>query len=162
MMSLENFWKVIEQSWQDSPELDSKRMEALETNDEDLLEELMEDLEESILENYQKRLAQLSKEELTGFIHTLEERFYHIDRQEIHDYTDGSDDGFLYCRCFIIGMGRAYYDMIDKTPSKAYDMEAESFGFAAHDVYEKRFNAEFARNSQHCIESCSNTEKWDS
>jgi hypothetical protein len=43
-MSEQNFWKLIETSWADSPELDKKRMKALETNDENLLYELDEAL----------------------------------------------------------------------------------------------------------------------
>ncbi|EWH12726.1 hypothetical protein KLA_13109 [Cellulophaga geojensis KL-A] len=35
-------------------------------------------LEEDITENYIKRLSKLGKEELTEFIHFLEERIYHI------------------------------------------------------------------------------------
>lgn len=53
------------------------------------------------------------------------------------------------------------YPMIDKNPKKAtMDLEAEGFGFAAYQVYEEKFGQEFNRNSVHCIESCSNEEKW--
>ncbi|MWW23327.1 DUF4240 domain-containing protein [Algibacter lectus] len=158
-MTEEKFWKIIEKSWQDSPELKKKRDEA--NNDENSLEQLSYQLEEDITENYIKRLSKLKKEELTKFIHILEERMYHIDRKEIHTYTDGSDDGFLYCRCFILGMGKSYYELIDKTPSKAkFDLEAEGFGFSAYQVYEELFNEEFDRYSKHSMESCSNSEGW--
>ena len=97
------------------------------------------ELESEILENYSKRLLQLDKEEFTSFIHHLEERMYHIDREDIHEYTDGSDDGFVYCRCFIVGMGSEYYELIDNDPSKAtMDVEAELFGFSAYGVYEEK------------------------
>lgn len=161
-MTEQEFWKIIESSWADSPEINQSRVKALQKNDEGLLEELSGELEETIVDNYQKRLHALDKGNLTALLHILEEKLYHIDREEIHEYTDGSDDGFLYCRCFILGMGEQYYKMIDKNPSKAMmDLEAEKFGFAAYEVYEEKFGEEFDRNTIHNIESCSNEENWN-
>jgi hypothetical protein len=162
-MTDKDFWGLIELSWQDSPILYKKRAKALETNDEELLEELSQELYNTITENCKKRLLKLEKDELTSFIHILEERLYNIDREEIHEFTDGSDDGFLYCRCFILGMGEQYYNMIDKEPAKAkLDLEAEAFGFVGYEVYQEKFEEDFERNSVHCIESCSNTNFWSS
>ena len=161
-MNEQAFWEIIESSWKDSPELYKMKTKALATNDEELLEELSGKLQTEILENYNKRLFLLDKEEFTRFIHILEEKLFNIDRQEIQEYTDGSDDGFLYCRCFIVGMGEEYYNLIDKNPSKAaMDLEAESFGFSAYAIYQEKFGEEFDRNSIHCIESCSNYQGWN-
>jgi hypothetical protein len=160
-MTEQTCWDIIEMSWAASPELNEKRKAALESNNEELLEELSGELSDTILENYRKQLVALSKDDLTTFIHMLEERLFNIDREEIQEHTDGSDDGFLYCRCFILGMGQTYYNMIDKEPSKAtYDLEAELFGFLAYEVYEDNFGEEFDRYSIHCIESCSNEAGW--
>ncbi len=160
-MTQQNFWEIIESAWADSPELNKTRLKALKSNDQELIEVLSGELEYTILENYKKRLLALKKEELTSFIHILEERLYHIDRGEIQEYTDGSDDGFLYCRCFIVGMGEKYYNLIDKDPSQAtMDAEAEMFGFSAYDVYEEKFEEEFDRYSIHSIESGSNEKGW--
>ncbi|CAA6799384.1 MAG: Unknown protein [uncultured Aureispira sp.] len=160
-MLQENFWEIIEQSWLDSSELYEQRKKAIQNNKEALLEQLSYKLEDVVTKNYIKRLSELSKENLTSFIHLLEERMYHIDRKEIHTHTDGSDDGFLYCRCFIVGMGKAYYNMIDENPSKAkFDLEAEGFGFSAYQVYENLFDEEFDRYSKHSMESCSNENGW--
>ncbi len=157
------FWETIELSWADSPELYDLREEALKTNDEELLEELSQGIDEKIVENYNKRLFSFGKEDLTEFIHILEEKLFNIDREEIHEFTDGSDDGFLYCRCFIVGMGEKYYNLIDKNPSKAtMDLEAEAFGFSAYTIYQEKFGEEFERDSVYCIESGSNTEGWNS
>lgn len=161
-MTVDNFWNIIELSWKDSPEQDQIRQNALQTNDPELLEEASEALWEPVLINYRQRLLQLSKEDLTDFIHILEERLYNIDREEIHEYTDGSDDGFLYCRCFILAMGRDYYNMVDADPSKAaMDIEAEIFGFSAYGVYGEKFSEEFDRYSIHSIESGSNQKGWE-
>jgi hypothetical protein len=160
-MTEQLFWNLIDASWEDSPEINALRTEALKTNDEGQLSKLSEKLEDIILENYTRRLHSLSKEDLTKFIHILEERLYHIDRQEIHEYVDGSDDGFLYARCFILGMGKAYYSMVDQTPSKAtFDLWAEGFGFSAYGVYEEKCGEEFERYTFHSIETCSNEEGW--
>jgi Protein of unknown function (DUF4240) len=161
-MTEQNFWEIIESSWADSPKLDESRAKALQTNDEELLEELSGELEKTILKNYNKRLLTLDKGNFTDFIHILEEKLYNIDREEIHEHTDGSDDGFLYFRCFILGMGEQYYKMVDKDPSKAtMDLEAEVFGFSAYTVYEEKFGEEFERYTIHSIESCSNEEGWN-
>ncbi len=160
-MNETSFWELIESSWSDSPGLNEKRAKALINNDEELLTELSGELSETILENYNKRLLQLSKDDLIAFIRILEKKLYNIDRDDIHEYTDGSDDGFLYCRCFILGMGQQYYNMIDNEPSKAtMDLEAELFGFSAYQQYEEKFGEEFDRGSVHCIESGSNTNGW--
>jgi len=160
-MTEQKFWEIIEMSWADSPKLYKQRAKALKSNDEEILEELSGELEDTILENYNRRLLALDKEELTKFIHILEERLYNIDREEIQEHTDGSDDGFLYCRCFILGMGQQYYDMVDKEPSKAtMDLEAEMFGFSAYSIYEEKFEEEFDRYSIHSIETCSNENGW--
>ncbi len=160
-MNEQSFWEIIEKSWADSPSLDKLRADVLETNDEELLQELSEKLEDEIVENYQKSLLLLDKEDFTKFIHILEEKLFKIDREEIQKYTDGSDDGFLYCRCFIVGMGEAYYNMVDDKPSDAaMDLEAETFGFTAYSVYEEKFGEEFERYSVHCIESFSNSDGW--
>lgn len=160
-MTTSQFWKIIEASWGDSPKLFKKRAQVLKSNDEETLVELSEELSETVLRNYNKRLHLLNKDDLTAFIHILEERLYNLDREEIHMYTDGSDDGFLYCRCFILGMGEQYYTMIDTNPEMAtMDIEAEAFGFAAYGVYHEKFGDEFDRYHVHSIESGSNSNGW--
>jgi hypothetical protein len=161
-MTEQHFWELIETSWTSSPGLYELRAKALQTNNEENLEDLSVELGDTMLENYRRQLLLLDQENLTKYIHILEEKLYKIDREEIHEYTDGSDDGFLYCRCFILGMGEEYYNMIDNNPTKAtVDLEAEDFGFLAYKVYEEKFKEEFERNSIYCIESGSNTENWN-
>ena len=51
--------------------------------------------------------------------------------------------------------------MIYKTPSKAtFDIDGESFGFSAYNLFEEKFGEEFDRYSIHCIESFSNENGW--
>jgi hypothetical protein len=51
--------------------------------------------------------------------------------------TDGSDDGFLYARCWIISRGRAYCASVLADPSKAVeDEEDNDWLYPAMDAYE--------------------------
>lgn len=160
-MNEANFWQLIETAWSLSPELNAARRLALRTNDPFLLESLSYELADVIGENLRRLLEALDKSALTAFLRLMEEKLYHIDRQEIRQYTDGSDDGFLYCRCFIVGMGEAYYKGIDSNPALAtMDVEAESIGFIGYEVYLEKFNESFSRNTLHCIESGSNKKGW--
>lgn len=155
------FWQIIEAAWLASPELNAARKLALRTNDGSLLESLSYELSDVIAENIRLQLKELDRKALTAFIHIMEEKLFHIDRQEVHQYTDGSDDSFLYCRCFIVGMGEAYYTGIDNNPAMAtMDVEAENIGFIGYEVYEEKFAGPFNRNSVHCIGTCSNTKGW--
>ena len=53
------------------------------------------------------------------WVDILERKLYDIDRADIHERTDGSDDGFLYCRGFIVGMGQRYYEAVRTNPDVA-------------------------------------------
>lgn len=159
-MEEKKFWDLIENAWERSG-CNDVRQKALENRDEAALEALSQFIETELIAYYQIELQKLDKNDFIAYIHILEQKLYQIDRAEIHEYTDGSDDGFLYCRCFIVAMGKQYYDMVDKNPTKAiYDLSAERFGFEAYMSYEKKFSEEFERNSIHCIESASNIEGW--
>ncbi|MEI6432498.1 MAG: hypothetical protein WCP07_09985, partial [bacterium] len=61
---------------------------------EDRAEALQEILED-VIPALQKRLDLLGAEDLLAFDRILERKLYDIDREDIHAYTDGSDDGFL-------------------------------------------------------------------
>ncbi len=118
-------------------------------------------LEDEVTEALEEQLTQLNKEDLTKFILFMEEKLHKIDREEIHAHTDGSDDGFLYCRGFIVGMGKMYYEQIDYNPASAtMDAEAESVCFVGYEVYKSRFGEEFKRNTIHSTESGSNPNGW--
>jgi hypothetical protein len=155
------FWQIIEDAWAASPHLMAMRNEVLKTNDAAIIEDLTGAVYGPITNNISDILRGLSKEELTDFNLLMEKKLYEIDRQEIQAFTDGSDDGFLYCRCFIVGMGKNYYETIDQDPSRATcDAEAEIVGFIGYVVYQELFNEEFQRYTVHCIGSCSNQAGW--
>jgi hypothetical protein len=61
----------------------------------------------------------LPDDELVSLDGVLERKLYDIDRADIHAVTDGSDDGFLYARGFIVAMGREFYDAVAGDPQMA-------------------------------------------
>jgi hypothetical protein len=68
----------------------------------------------------------LPGDELTSLDRVLERKLYDIDRTDIQAVTDGSDDGFLYARGFIVAMGRDFYDAVVGDPQVAVlDAECE-------------------------------------
>ncbi len=162
-MNEQKFWKLIESAWKSLPLLDQLREEALKNNNAELFEGLSFGLEDEVSEAVADKLRALNQEELTQFNHLMEEKLFRLDREEIHKYTDGSDDGFLYCRGFIVGMGEKYYNLVNTTPRKATtDVEAESICFIGYQVYEEKYGEEFPRNTTFNIESGSNPEGWPS
>jgi hypothetical protein len=160
-MDQKQFWQVIESAWNQHPEAKALRSKALQENDVEDIITLGDEVADNIADALTEKLYELEKEELEGFILNMEERLYHIDRRDIQARTDGSDDGFLYCRCFIVGMGEEYYNKADKDPETLYsDVEAEGIGFLAYGVYADRYDMDFERNTQHSIESGSNKAGW--
>ena len=74
------------------------------------------------------------------FDRILERKLYDIDRAEIQEHTDGSDDGFLYCRGFIVAAGAGYYDAVNADPSVAImDLECEEMCFLSWHLYREKF-----------------------
>jgi hypothetical protein len=162
-MNEQKFWEIIETAWQSLPLLNELRQQALQSNESSLFEGLSFGLDDEVVEEMESQLEKLSEEELTAFNHLMEEKLYTIDREEIHANTDGSDDGFLYCRGFIVGMGEQYYNTVNENPASAtMDAEAESVCFVGYTVFKKRFGKEFKRYTTHSIESCSNAKGWPS
>jgi hypothetical protein len=93
-------------------------------------------------------LLALPAEDICAFSLTLDDMMYALDRRDIHDVTDGSDDGFEYVRLWIISRGRAYYESVVADPQNAprwagADEENEDFGYVAEDTYKVKVGASF-------------------
>src|SRR5687767_8017271 len=90
-------------------------------------------LDDAVVPALKKALGKLSRDELIEFDRILERKLYEIDRADVQRHTDGSDDGFLYARGFIVGMGRRHHDAVRADPSKAIsDMEDEGITYLPH------------------------------
>jgi hypothetical protein len=158
-MEENQFWKMIESAWKSTAgKTKARAMLAQGKLSEDKAEELWEALEE-VIPVLREDLDQLSADELLAFDRILERKLFEIDRAEVHEYTDGSDDGFLYARGFIVAAGRGYYDAVNADPSKAMmDQECEEMCYLSCHLYREKFGE--MPPSEICRESNSNKAGW--
>src|SRR4051812_7193841 len=92
------FWAMIETAWQTvGGKLKPRQNLAAGKLSEKKAEELLESLEE-VIPALRDSLSQLAAADLLAFDRILERKLYDLDRAEIQEHTDGSDDGFLYAR----------------------------------------------------------------
>ncbi len=97
-MDDKRFWDLIESAWDAVGGMKKTRQNLAERKlSEERAEELMQALDD-VIPALQANLDQLSAEELLAFDRVLERKLYDIDRADVHEHTDGSDDGFLYAR----------------------------------------------------------------
>ena len=130
---IENAWRAV------SAKTELRRRLALGDPDDNEVDELMEDLED-VIPSLRDALEKLEKEDLLQFDRILERKLYEIDRADVHEQTDGSDDGFLYARGFVVAMGRGYYDAVNENPAMALmDTECEEICYLPCRVYEAKF-----------------------
>jgi hypothetical protein len=153
------FWSVIESAWGgDDVQAGARRKLAAGELSEDEADELAESLGDFIAA-LQEQLDALPGDDLLAFEQILERKLYDIDRADIHEHTDGSDDGFLYARGFIVAAGRDYYEAVRTEPSIAMmDLECEDMCFVARIMYEEKVGE--IPPSDISIESCSNKAGW--
>jgi hypothetical protein len=163
-MDEKQFWELIERAWQAVGGYEKQRSKLAAGNlsyekAEELVEELSEALDQ-VIPTIKAELEQLAAEKLLAFDRILERKLYDIDRAEIQEATDGSDDGFLYARGFIVAIGQAYYDAVNADPTKALlDIECEEMCYLSFHLYEKRYGA--MPSSEISRESFSNQQGWE-
>ena len=135
------FWSMIETAWGGAGGKTKARQRLAEGKlSEDRAYALQEVLEEVVIPALQEQLTELADDELLAFDRILERKLYDIDRADIHERTDGSDDGFLYCRGFIVGVGREYYEAVRANPDRAVvDAECEAMCYLSWHLYHERF-----------------------
>jgi len=159
----QRFWALLEAAWAPlSAETNLARRElsirplGAETDVEGLEEAL-----EGFLDNVAAGCRGLSGEELTDLDRVLERKLYDLDREDIQAVTEGSDDGFLYARGFVVAMGQAYYDAVAAEPRLAVlDAECEDMCYFVAHLHQEQFGAFPATGSGISRESCSNLSGW--
>ena len=158
-MKEEIFWTMIESAWQVvGGKLKARQRLAEGRLSEEKAEELMESLLE-VTPALSEQLHQLLADELLSFDRILEKKLYDIDRAEIQEYTDGSDDGFLYARGFIVAAGKSYYEAVNAKPSIAVmDLECEKMCYLSWHIYKDKFGP--MSPSGLSRESCANKAGW--
>lgn len=160
-------WAMIEAAWKPrGAKVNALRTKLatrdLDDEDDELDIEPIEDALESVIETLRTTMADLSKEDLAAVDRVLERKLYDIDRQDIQEVTDGSDDGFLYARGFIVVLGQAFYDAVSATPELAItDAECEEMCYLPAHIHKERFGAMPKHDDGISRESGSNSEAWD-
>jgi hypothetical protein len=158
-MDESHFWSMIESAWQAvGGRVKDRQKLAAGKLSEKRAEELAEALDE-VIPVLERQLDQLKPEALLAFDRILERKLYDIDRRDVHEYLDGSDDGFLYARGFVVAAGQAYYDAVNANPSVALmNLECEEMCYLSWHVYQDKFGD--ARRSGISRESHSNAAGW--
>ncbi|MCM4084649.1 DUF4240 domain-containing protein [Paractinoplanes hotanensis] len=105
--------------------------------------------------------ADLSSDELTDLDRVVERKLHDLDRQDIHEHTDGSDDGFLYCRGFIVAAGRRFYLSVAADPAMAVlDAECQAMCYFFAPLHNARFGCYPVTGSNISRESGRNPHGW--
>ncbi|WP_307803698.1 DUF4240 domain-containing protein [Micromonospora echinofusca] len=139
------FWKLIETAWAAcGPEPAQIRRALLgrdpaaDDDNGDLY--ALEAWLDRFLAQLRGLCADLSSAELTVLDRVVERKLYDLDRRDVHEHTDGSDDGFLYCRGFIVAAGREFYDAVHADPAMAVmDAECETMCYFFAHLHDERF-----------------------
>ena len=163
MMDEQRFWSMIEEAWKSAGDggahAAARKKLAQGKLSEEGAEELVVVATDEIIPALQAALQQLSREDLLAFDRILERKLYDIDRSDVQEQTDGSDDGFLYARGFIVAAGKGYYDSVNADLSRAMmDMECEDLCYLPVRVYQERFGE--MPPSDISRESASNPAGW--
>ena len=134
------FWALIEEAWTAVGSRAKPRVKLAEGKLSEAKADALLDALEEVVPALHALLDQLSGDKLLAFDRILERKLYDIDRAEVQKYTDGSDDGFLYARGFVVAAGQKYYDAVNATPSVAMmDLECEDFCHMAYHMHEAKF-----------------------
>jgi hypothetical protein len=155
------FWNLIEAAWQQA-DADAAALRArVRDGDHEAAWAIHEHLS-PFVDRVRALAEALSDAELTELDRVVERKLYDIDRADLQAVTDGSDDGFLYCRGFIVALGREYYEAVAADPSFATeDAECESMCYLFAHLYAKRNDDEFPdTGSGISRETCSNKAAW--
>lgn len=163
------FWDLVEAAWAPlGAEVDQARRALTHRTpapDEDLHGKPPLAVVEAALKRFLDSLASISGElpadELANLDRVVESRLYDIDRADIHAVTDGSDDGFLYARGFIVALGHDFYTAVAENPKKAVlDAECEEMCYFFAHLHRERHGAFPKTGSGISRESFSNPTGW--
>lgn len=157
------FWALIEAAWQRLGRKVNKARAALATRKPDPEVEY-DDVDEALddfIEALSAECRELSATELTDLDRVLERKLYDIDRADIQEVTDGSDDGFLYARGFIVALGRDFYAAVLRDPRMALlDAECEEMCYFFAHLHDERFGDFPGTGSGISRESGANRAGW--
>ncbi|TXT10547.1 hypothetical protein VHUM_02052 [Vanrija humicola] len=167
-LTADDFWASIEDAWATIPDAAAARAALIAgpTEGEETLDyEAASALEPHLrpfLAALKTTLQAYTQPQLAAWDAHITQALYDIDREDVHAATDGSDDGFLYARGFIVAVGKDYYDKVNAQPSTyaIEDAEFESICYEAAHVHDARFGEWPPRTVSR--ESGSNKAGWPS
>lgn len=155
------FWSLVESAWDlVGAEMSVRRKALIERDSDDAVYAVDACLGE-FLANLRSLCVELSAAELTALDRVLERKLYELDRADIQEVTDGSDDGFLYCRGFIVAMGRDFHAAVVTDPAVAVlDAECENMAYFFADLHNERYGGYPETESGISRETGSNPSGW--
>lgn len=116
--------------------------------------------EDAFLAALRTILDTYTQDQLAAWDEHCAQALYALDREDVHEALDGSDDGFLYARGFVLIVGQTYFDLVLKQPDVyGVDAECESVTYIACHLSDKKFG-EWPKASV-SRETCSNREGWE-
>ncbi|UGT53008.1 DUF4240 domain-containing protein [Nocardia asteroides] len=147
------FWDLIETAWERTGSAEARRALLDGEFDHALLGRFIDAL--------RSLSTDLTSAELTALDRVAERALYEIDRADIQAITDGSDDGFLYARGFIVAMGREHYDAVRADPEVAVpDAECEELCYFFAHLHDKLYGGFPETGSGISRETASNPAGW--
>lgn len=147
-MNETEFWQLI----------DLIDVEALDDGDED-----------GAIRPLHEALLKKPEEELFAFEEQLALQLYAIDGEiyaENAGDSGGSDDGFLYARCYVVAKGRAFFETVKGDPTRmpqSIEQWCETLLYPHREAWEEltgRDSSEWPFFSSVSYESGSNSELW--
>ncbi|MFE7746515.1 DUF4240 domain-containing protein [Nocardia sp. NPDC057455] len=134
------FWGLIESAWERVGAEPNRLRKALSDRQSDDEAYAIDKYLNSFLDHLRALSEPQSGEELTALDRVLERKLFDLDRSDIQEVTDGSDDGFLYCRGFIVAMGRDFFDAVTASPEVAVlDADCEAMCYFFAHLHHRRF-----------------------
>ena len=147
-MTEEEFWQLI----------GLIDIAALDEGDEDVAIEPLYDA-----------LTEKSEDELFEFEELLSRQLFSIDGEifaENAGDSGGSDDGFLYARCYVVARGKKFFDAVKATPTrmpKSIEQWCESLLYPHHKAWGKLKGcdqSEWSFVASVSYETASNADLW--
>lgn len=136
------FWALLETAWaRCTPEADRARQALAKPGSSPAAGlAAIEPAVAVFLDHLAGLSRRLPADEVASLDRVLERKLYDIDRVDIQRVTDGSDDGCLYARGFIVAMGRRFYNAVASNPDLAVpDAECEEMCYFFAHLYRERF-----------------------
>jgi hypothetical protein len=160
----QRFWSLLERAWEmvgPQPQVLRHRLADRHASRDDFDLDEIDQWLPSFLDKLTTLCSDLPAEQLSDLDRVLEHKLYDLDRSDIHDVTDGSDDGFLYCCGFIVAMGREFYTAVLTDPAVAIlDAECGQMCYFFDTLHHRRFGNHTQIGSGISRESVSNPAGW--